>query len=256
MASAVSMNAALPESPALAKLSKADPSGVFKLLTRTLPVMTELKRRHPAQFKSNMCPLCDNKVEECYKHMLIQCPEHETARNAMLASASDWMALLETKEETFPPSASLSDTDVKRELSKLDPQEHYVTPSDEGASPLFERRQTKYEGDSTVIRINTTAFPSLWRADGVPLITTVRESRFWQLLAQHSELKQRIPATLPFITCLVDSLRGYREGQETTRPNLHVERDMNYWACRQSLLRIFVSELGIDTELFCMFTAE
>jgi hypothetical protein len=149
---------------------------------------------------------------------------------------------------------ALSDDRVQHALSGLDPQEKFPRPTGEEpeAAHLFERGPARYEGDSTVIRVNTTAFPLLASVkDGSHLITTVRESRFWQLVAQHRTLKTVSPLTKPFITCLIASLRDYAEDSTTVRAGLKVTRDVSYWACRQSFLRILVAELGLDTELFC-----
>jgi hypothetical protein len=251
---ALTPTAALLQSSLLERLAKEDPAGVYKLLTSTLPVMRQLTRRHPELFPSDQCPLCKKKVTETTRHMLMECTAHSLERDNLLASVADWISLLCPKEEPFPPEMALPDDQVQRALSDLDPQDKFPRPTGEEpeAAHLFERRPARYEGDSTVIRVNTSAFPLLASAkDGSHLITTVRESRFWQLVAQHRTLKAVAPLTKTFIVCLVASLRDYAEDSATVRAGLKVTRDVSYWACRQSFLRILVAELGLDTELFC-----
>jgi exonuclease III/ribonuclease HI len=244
----VASNATLPKSKNLSDIAKEDTGVLAKLLTDTLPVMRRLHQRHGAAFTSDRCQLCDLDRTENLNHMTLGCPANSQNTSNMLAEIADWLALgWRSEEGPVSPETAIPNDKLSEALSGIDGAEKFPNKLDR--PPLFQRQLARYEGDSTVIAIDTSAF----KASLPTLQTTIRESRFWQLHASFllAKTKDLIAPKDSFIECLIGSLQGYAEGSETIIKETKVTRDRSYWATRQSFLRILAAELNLDTELFC-----
>jgi hypothetical protein len=236
------------ESPAAKEFFKYHSAFLIKLATDTLPTVTKLAYRSPVAFPNRLCPNPACKAaakEESLHHLLAECPRNSDPRLLKLVALADVLAQANAKEELLPPSLLLPPEKLLKELQLLDPQGRYPGIFLRGdAKYAQEGDLTAQEGDTTVIHINTMNQNTLPR-----LQCTIRESIFWQLVKTNTEIKKEVPTALPFIPMLLASLDGYQEGNITVTGRT-VLRDWSYWAARPSLLRIFVSELGLDTELY------